>query len=129
MDLEKIGKKRCNQQQIIAYTTYDFSRRPSRHTCGRSVGRSSFSAPAFYIQINRSPRPSYTLALVSLPQRIARSSAIMVATAPSSFSVDFSLILSTNYGIIYAWKYIMSPKKHKRYENGCKLQEIMETSH
>ena len=34
---------------------------------------------------------SYTLSPESLPHRIARSSAIIVATAPSIFSVDFSL--------------------------------------
>ena len=37
------------------------------------------------------PRSSYTLSPLSNPQRIARSSAIMVATTPSIFSVDFSL--------------------------------------
>ncbi len=37
------------------------------------------------------PRSSYTEALLELPQRIAQSSAMMVATAPSIFSVDFSL--------------------------------------
>ena len=37
------------------------------------------------------PRPSYTLSLLSFPQRIALSSAMTIATTPSIFSVDFSL--------------------------------------
>ena len=43
----------------------------------------------FYITSN--PRLSYTLSPLPLPHRIALSSAIIVATAPSIFSVDFSL--------------------------------------
>nr|DAT34302.1 MAG TPA: hypothetical protein [Caudoviricetes sp.] len=42
------------------------------------------------------PRSSYTLSPLSNPQQIARSSAIMVTTTPSIFSVDFSLILKRN---------------------------------
>ena len=43
----------------------------------------------FYI--SKIPRPSYALSPFSFPQRIARSSPIIVATTPSIFSVDFSL--------------------------------------
>lgn len=42
--------------------------------------------------MNNSPRLSWTEAPLSLPQRIARSSAMIVATAPSVFSVDFSYV-------------------------------------
>lgn len=37
------------------------------------------------------PLVSYTLSPASFPHRIALSSAMIVATAPSIFSVDFSL--------------------------------------
>ena len=46
-------------------------------------------SPSF--QINKMPLSSYTEAVETLPHRMARSSPIIAAIAPSIFSVDFSL--------------------------------------
>ena len=50
-----------------------------------------YTKPYRYVSINRIPLESYTLSFVSFPQRMARSSPMMAAIAPSIFSVDFSL--------------------------------------
>ena len=45
----------------------------------------------FPIYMNKIPLASYTLSVFIFPQRIALSNPIIVAMAPSIFSVDFSL--------------------------------------
>ena len=43
------------------------------------------------------PLVSYTLSPASFPHRIALSNAMIVATAPSIFSVDFSLAVKGDF--------------------------------
>ena len=90
---------RCN---LSAYE----SRRYIRQPCIFSFN--------FGIYMNKIPLASYTLSVFIFPQRIALSNPIIVAMAPSIFSVDFSLsALIFPAGSVRIKNIIHHPSKHR----------------